>query len=111
MTLRRPLSEPTESERFPAHSTLIDGVITGRICGTHVVLGSNANVDGDIVASAVTIMGRFRGQIDAESVHLRQSCNVEGTIRHQSLYVEMGAKFDGASQPHCQTPPAIGASA
>lgn len=98
MNMRRTNFEPLKPDAAD-RSIHIDGSITGRIAGAHVVLGSHADVDGDIVAAAVTIHGRFRGQIDAGAVYLRQTCNVEGTIRHQSLIVEMGAHFDGTCQP------------
>lgn len=77
----------------------IDGAVKGCLCGSKIVLGANADVDGEIVATAVTIHGHFRGQIEAQSVHLRHACHVEGSIRHRSLTVELGARFDGESHP------------
>lgn len=87
------------SENLPDRSIHIDGAVNGSLSGSHIVLGSNAEVDGEIVATAVIVHGHFRGQIEAQLVHLRPTCHVEGTIRHHSLRVELGARFDGISQP------------
>lgn len=77
----------------------IDGAVKGSLSGSKVVLGANADVDGDIFATTVTIHGHFRGKIEAQSVHLRHACHVEGSIRHRSLTIELGARFDGESHP------------
>jgi cytoskeletal protein CcmA (bactofilin family) len=95
----RRLSEPPPSDDAQARSMHIDGAVKGSLSGSKIVLGTNADVDGDITATAVTIHGHFRGQIEAQAVHLRSACHVEGTIRHRSLTVELGARFDGESHP------------
>lgn len=98
MNMRR-LSETTPSDDAQARNMHIDGAVKGNLNGSKIVLGANAQVDGDIIAAAVTIHGHFRGQIEAQSVYLRHCCHVEGTIRHRSLIIELGARFDGVSQP------------
>jgi len=99
MNLHAPTSRQPATEGIPDRSMRVDGTIKGNLSGSHIVLGSNAEVDGDIAASAVTIHGRFFGQIEAQSVNLCRNSIVGGTIRYRTLAVELGARFEGKLKP------------
>lgn len=98
MNIRAPSPHPPATE-LPDRGMRVDGTIKGNLSGSHIVLGSHAEVDGDIAAAAVTIHGRFFGQIEAQSVNLCRNCNAGGTIRYRTLTVELGARFDGELKP------------
>jgi cytoskeletal protein CcmA (bactofilin family) len=72
--------------------------IQGELRGTDLVIGPDATVVGSVVADDVTVRGRVTGTIRAVRVRLRGGACVEGEIFHQTLLVEEGARFDGASR-------------
>jgi cytoskeletal protein CcmA (bactofilin family) len=72
--------------------------IEGELRGTDLVIGADATVVGSVVGHDVTVRGRVTGTIRAVNVKLRGSATVEGEIFHQTLLVEEGARFDGASR-------------
>jgi cytoskeletal protein CcmA (bactofilin family) len=99
MNLHIPSSRHPAADGIADRSMRVDGAIKGNLSGSHIVLGSNAEVDGDIAAAAVTIHGRFFGQIEAQSVNLCRNSIVGGTIRYRTLAIELGARFEGKLKP------------
>jgi cytoskeletal protein CcmA (bactofilin family) len=72
--------------------------IQGELRGTDLVIGPEATVLGRVIGRDVTVRGRVTGSIRAVNVKLRGAASVEGEIFHQTLLVEEGARFDGASR-------------
>jgi cytoskeletal protein CcmA (bactofilin family) len=61
-----------------------------------LTIGPNANVQADLSAKDVLIMGRVKGNVVASGrVELRAGCAVEGDIRALRLAVEDNAVFRG----------------
>lgn len=77
----------------------VDGAVKGRIhSGKLLVLGENAEVEGEIEGERVAIYGRFRGTLRACSqVEIHSSAIVSGDIYAPCLLLEPGGRFDG----HC----------
>jgi len=75
----------------------VEGAAKGRIEAVRVVVGEGGEVEGVVRAGAVEIRGRFRGEIEAQSVKLYATARVEGDIVHEQLQVEAGAVFEGRS--------------
>ena len=73
----------------------IDGKIEGNVKASRVTLRENGLIIGDLYAESAQIYGQIKGLIKAKNVHLFASCNVEGTIMHESLSIEDGAFVDG----------------
>lgn len=73
--------------------------IEGELRGTELTIAAGASVVGRVVARDLTVRGRVSGTIRAVNVKLRGSAAVDGEIFHQTLLVEEGADFDGASRP------------
>ena len=76
----------------------IDGTMTGEIKADTIVLGTTANVTGDIVANNVRIHGKLVGQITAKAVSLGKTAEVIGDIIHETLSIKDGASLEG----HCR---------
>ena len=64
-----------------------------------LVLGENAQLEGNVVAEDVMVRGRLIGSVRALKVMLQSAAHVEGDLVHKSLAVEHGTYFDGESRP------------
>lgn len=79
-----------------------DLIVDGRVEGTvslsesRLTIGPNANVQADLSAKDVLILGQVQGNVVASGrVELRAGCVVEGDIRALRLAVEDNAAFRG----------------
>ena len=73
----------------------IDGKIKGDIRCTHLIVGQDATIIGDIAAGEVVVCGCVKGTIRADRVILQSTACVKGEILHKVFAVEEGAAFDG----------------
>lgn len=73
----------------------IDGEVGGDVHGRRVSVGAEGVVMGNINAEFVAVAGTVRGRIEAFSVSLAKSAEVDGTITHNEIDIEPGAKIDG----------------
>jgi cytoskeletal protein CcmA (bactofilin family) len=76
----------------------IDGRVEGNIeLRDHTLtVGADANIQGDITAKVVTILGTVIGTIvAAEAVHIRETGSVEGNITAPRLAMADGAVVNG----------------
>jgi cytoskeletal protein CcmA (bactofilin family) len=82
-------------------SVRIDGKVVGNIEGPKdsaisVVIGSNGEIQGDVMASRIIVAGKVSGNIYAyERVELMASALVQGDIKYASMAVEHGARLLG----------------
>lgn len=72
----------------------IDGQVGGNVYGRRVSVGAEGTVMGDIHAEFVDIAGTVHGRIEAVSVSLASSAEVNGTVTHNELEIESGAKLE-----------------
>ena len=75
----------------------IDGEINGNVTCAHLTVGKDGVVNGDIEALEVVVRGSVKGAIRASRVMLLESANVAGNIFYDSMSMEEGADFRGAS--------------
>ena len=78
---------------------ILDGKIEGEIIapGHDVAVSQYADVQADITATTVTVLGTTKGRLDASNrVELRASANVRGTITAPRVAITGGSKFQGA---------------
>ncbi len=73
----------------------VRGMVDGDVNSTVLIVGEEGYVDGFISADAVHIAGTVTGRIEAVAVTIAGSATVIGSIIHNSLEVEKGAKLDG----------------
>ncbi|HXX19704.1 MAG TPA: polymer-forming cytoskeletal protein [Candidatus Acidoferrum sp.] len=80
----------------------IDSAMKGTLVSDDsLILGENANVEGEIIGNRVVIAGRFDGSIRAKGrVEIQPSAVVTGEIHSPCVVIEPGAIFDG----HCHMP-------
>ena len=77
-----------------------DGTIKGgHINGRKLIVGENADVEGNITADEVTISGQVKGNATvAERCHLSASARLNGDLTTSRLIMEEGATFIGMSK-------------
>lgn len=78
----------------------IDGQFKGEIFTPDIlIIGDEADVQGQIEADVVVISGKFTGEIFAtHRVELQAPAVVTGTIQTAILQIEEGALFDGKTK-------------
>jgi cytoskeletal protein CcmA (bactofilin family) len=112
----RPAAKPTSGKTTPetvstlGHGVIVTGNIvsesTLEICGrvngdinaSHLVIKEDAQVEGNVVAQEVIILGVCKGVIHGNSVKLQGTAVVEGEIYSKSLTIEHQAQFEGVSR-------------
>jgi cytoskeletal protein CcmA (bactofilin family) len=77
----------------------VNGQVRGDVHCLTLVLGENAQLEGNVVAEEVMIRGRLIGSVRAVRVMLQSSAHVEGNLFHKSLSLEQGTHFEGESRP------------
>jgi cytoskeletal protein CcmA (bactofilin family) len=78
----------------------IDGKVEGDVRGQAVRIGNTAVVKGTVTGELVELAGSLEGKIEARSVVLSRTARLSGDIVHQSLQIEEGSYFNGASRPN-----------
>jgi cytoskeletal protein CcmA (bactofilin family) len=86
----------------------VDGKIIGDIGCTHLTIGRDATITGNIKADEVLVRGKVRGTIRATRVILQDSAYVEGDIYHDRIVIEDGARFIGASNAKTEMTELVG---
>jgi cytoskeletal protein CcmA (bactofilin family) len=81
----------------------VDGRIHGHIRCTHLTVGRDATIEGNITADEVVVRGTVKGMIRANRVILQDSAHVRSEIYHKKLAIEEGASFEGNSRC-CEDP-------
>jgi cytoskeletal protein CcmA (bactofilin family) len=77
----------------------LNGQVQGDVHCVALVLGENAQLEGNVVAEDVMVRGRLIGSVRAQKVMLQSTAHVEGNLVHKSLAVEHGTHFEGESRP------------
>jgi len=76
----------------------LDGTLQGDIHCLSLIIGQNAELEGNVVAEAVVIGGNLKGSVRTLHVTLKARSHVEGELYHRSLTIEQGAYFEGKSR-------------
>lgn len=78
----------------------IDGKLNGDLnCIGDALIGSTANIKGNINVNCVTVLGQINGNVTAkDKIDLKTSAYVNGDIRSRRLTVEDGVTFVGKSE-------------
>ena len=78
--------------------TVIEGRVEGRIelKNHHLTVGPNGDVQGEISAKQITIVGRVSGNVVAsERIELRDTGRLEGDLTTPRLLVQEGSQMNG----------------
>ncbi len=78
--------------------TVIEGRVEGRIelKNHHLTIGPTGDVQGEVAAKQVTIVGRVAGNVVAtERIELRDSGRIEGDLTTPRLLVQEGSQMNG----------------
>jgi len=80
----------------------IEGRVEGTVTGPDyaVTIAESGDVQGDVHARDITVIGRIDGQMVAsEVVDIRAAANVSGRIITGRLIINEGATFNGQVEP------------
>jgi cytoskeletal protein CcmA (bactofilin family) len=77
-----------------------DGKLNGDLnCIGDVLIGSTANIKGNVAVNCITVLGQVNGNINAkDKIDLKTSAYINGDIRAKRLTVEDGVTFVGKSE-------------
>lgn len=73
----------------------IDGRLDGNVAASKVTIGEQGAVNGKIVGGIVQVRGKVTGMIDALSIELTETANVQAELVQDKLVIANGAFFDG----------------
>lgn len=73
----------------------IDGRLDGNVAASKVTIGEQGAVNGKIVGGVVQVRGKVTGMIDALSIELTETANVQAELIQDKLVIANGAFFDG----------------
>ena len=76
----------------------IDGTLKGTIelRDSDLTIGPNGNINADIKARKITVLGRVSGKIfPTESIEVLKSASLKGAVRTPRIAVEEGAVVQG----------------
>ena len=74
------------------------GRIEGEVRASDLQINDGAQVEGNVIAQAVTVCGRVKGTIRADRVKLHNGGAVEGDIFHRTLSIDENSQFEGSSR-------------
>ncbi|MEL6688161.1 MAG: polymer-forming cytoskeletal protein [Pseudomonadota bacterium] len=89
----------------------VDGRLDGNLTAGKVTIGENGAVNGKIIATTVVIRGKVTGKIDASSIELSETANVQADLIQDNLIVANGAFLDGKCNRKTAAPTPIKAAA
>lgn len=83
-----------------ASNVQIDGKLNGDLnCTGNAVIGSTANIKGNLTVDSVTVHGTINGNITAKDrIEMKATAKLTGDIRAKRLTVEDGVTFVGKSE-------------
>ena len=83
-----------------ASNIQIDGTLNGDlVCNGNAVIGTSAQVKGNITVESVTVLGQITGNITAKDrIEMKATTRMNGDIKAKRLTVEDGVSFVGKSE-------------
>jgi cytoskeletal protein CcmA (bactofilin family) len=75
---------------------IVEGMIEGSIHGESIFTEKNSRITAKIYAKVLSIAGFFKGEIEAGTLTLLKTANVEGHIRCHRLVVDEGGILNGS---------------
>ncbi|MGB3455852.1 MAG: polymer-forming cytoskeletal protein [Litorimonas sp.] len=88
----------------------IDGRLDGNLTAGKVTIGEQGAVNGSIVCTTIVIRGKVTGKVDASSIELTETSNVQGDLIQDQLIVANGAFLDGKCNRKSAAPTPIKAA-
>lgn len=88
----------------------IDGRLDGNVIAGKVTIGEHGAVNGKIVSAVVLVRGKVTGKIDAMSIELAETANVQADLLQDKLVIANGAFFDGKCTRKSSAPTPIKAA-
>ena len=76
----------------------VEGAVQGDIHAERIVVGEQAQIQGNLIANDIIVHGSLRGSIRGNNVTVQSSSRVEGDIFHRVLTMEQGAFFEGRAR-------------
>ena len=80
---------------FKGH-LIVEGTIDGSIDGESIFTEKNSRITAKLHADSLTIAGFFSGEIEAGTLKLLKTANVQGDIRCRRLVIDEGGLLNGS---------------
>jgi len=74
------------------------GRIEGELRASDLLISDGAQVEGNVIAQAITVCGRVKGTIRADRVKLQNGGAVEGEIFYRTMSIDENSHFEGSSR-------------
>jgi cytoskeletal protein CcmA (bactofilin family) len=74
---------------------IVEGIIEGSIHGESIFTEKNSHITAKVYADFLSIAGFFKGDIEAGTLKLLKTANVEGNIRCHRIIVDEGGILNG----------------
>ncbi len=89
-----------EGNLFSEGNVRIDGTVVGNVSvNGSLTIGENAQMQGEIKASSITMGGKIEGKVIAtEILRLESKSVLKGDLITRKLIIEEGAVFEGNSK-------------
>ncbi len=86
-----------KGEIISEHDLRIDGCFEGKLYSEgRVVIGENANVNGDVICTNVDLWGTMSGNLFVkDTLSLKEGCDMSGGLNVRKLFIELGSIFNG----------------
>ncbi len=75
---------------------IVEGIIEGSIHGESIFTEKCSHINAKIYANVLSIAGFFKGEIEAGTLKLLNTANVEGNIRCHRIVVDEGGVLNGS---------------
>ncbi len=79
---------------------LVEGTVLGDVNCLSLIVAERGVVEGTIKSEVVTVIGEVSGEIFANELTLKSTCQVNADIVHNKLALETGSFFEGKSRRH-----------
>ena len=85
-----------EGNIFSNTSARIEGSLKGTAkVNQRLIIGEKGHINGDVNANHVVIFGKVEGKVQAETLEIKHSGNIQGDIIIETLLFEQGGLFNG----------------
>jgi cytoskeletal protein CcmA (bactofilin family) len=75
----------------------IDGQINGNVTIEQgLILGEKGNIKGNVITKQMVVYGLIEGDINTESLEIRNTGKITGNIKTTSIQVDAGAVYNGS---------------
>lgn len=73
----------------------VEGSVDGNIRCEKLTIGESGEVEGKIVTTSLTLLGKITGTVRARTVSMMETARMIGDVAHEKIEIQAGALVDG----------------